>query len=147
MKGFLPIVTGFLLVGLVVVAIFMGSAQLKANNDDAQGIEDIPGVSETSDELTTTLEGAYGSMNSSEDLVTQSPATETDATLFPDAIVGVWVTMKTIPIATYNVLAAFLKSSGIGSPALFVFFSVIGSIIIVTVILYAWKVIRVGEPE
>ena len=148
MRGFSGLLIGLLVTGLFIMALLIGGTQLSTNIDGSQSIANQPQIAKLTANLTTQLNAAYGTANDTETAVSKSKTTITQGTVFLDAMAGVWTTMKIIPIAVYNAANLFISTTLLsGSPMYLVIGGVVGAILIFLFVLYAWKVIRTGDPE
>lgn len=148
MKGFSGLLVGLLVTGLFMMALLIGGAQMATNISGSQSINTQPQIAKLTANLTTQLDSAYGTANATEEAVSKSKTTITQGTVFLDAMAGVWTTMKVVPIAVYNAVSLFLNTTLLsGNPMYLIIGGVISAILIFMFVLYAWKVIRTGDPE
>lgn len=145
MVGFKHFVIGMLLVGLFAYALINAGILLGYYND-GNSIADSLVLSSFKANISTQLENSYSTANSTEASFGDSPISLTQI-IFVDALGGLWKTLKTIPTTIFNLLTGIVGSTILPSSEFFILYSVIGAIIIITIIFGVWKLISTGDAE
>ena len=139
-KGF---IIGMLLVGLFAFAL-ISSGIIIGDKNNGQSIGDIPTISKFRTDIQVNLSEAYNTANSSETSFGSSPISLTSI-VFVDALGGIWKTLKSIPLAIWNLIMSLVSGSIAPASEYGVVFGVIGAIIIITIIFGVWKMISTGD--
>lgn len=146
MRGFFGILAGLLLVGVIFLSLIVGGSFM-AQQNGGQSISSIPVINVSANDLTTQLSKEYQTANNTNDVMTKSPISITNYAFVIDAVGGIWTTLKVIPAATYNIIATFVGQALLGNTLSTIFLGVIGSILLIAIFLFAWKMLRTGDPQ
>ena len=132
----------FSLIGIFVFSMLSFGITLQSDNGVTDPITNNPVINSTFNRLETNL-SSYGSQTQAQRANFESEIPERGfGTLIIFSIVSVGQKFTAIIITTYNILIV-LPASILGiSP---VIISVLGSILIVTLLLLVWRVIRAGS--
>lgn len=132
----------FALIGIFVFSMLSFGITLQLNNGVTDPITNNPVINSTFNRLESNL-SSYGSQTQAQRASFESEIPERGfGTLIIFSIVSVGQKFTAIIITTYNILIV-LPASILGiSP---VVISVLGSILIVTLLLLVWRVIRAGS--
>jgi hypothetical protein len=144
--GFKGLIIGLLLVGLFAISMINGGIILAQLNNANNSIADHPALNLFASNLNQSLEGAYENANSSQEAISSSPITLTTGFPVFDAISGIWKTLIVIPMTLYNLIVNFVLSTFL-SPTEAIVLSVIGAVIIITVIFGVWKLVATGQSN
>jgi hypothetical protein len=144
---FRPIMIIILLFSLFVISFINFGILLTTSNNVNSSIlfdSDIRGFA---NDINETLITVYADANDTETSFTNSPVTLTSSSggVIIDAISGVWKTIKRAPVVLYNLLADLIFSKIFGDNSYAIIIVVISSIVIFTIILAVWKLIRQGD--
>jgi hypothetical protein len=145
MVKFLPIIFGFLILGLFAIALISGGIRLAAVNNAPQSIGDDAALQSYAGSLNSSLGQAYTAANDAEKAINQSAITLTTGFPALDAVFGIWKTIKTVPITIYNLTIGLLFGRLLGSDSYAIVLGVLSSILIIGIIYAVYKVITTGE--
>lgn len=145
MVNFRPILVALLILGLFGVAIITAGIQIASVNGANQSIGDDVSLAVYASSLNESLEDAYDSSIAANAAVSNSSITLTSALPFIDAIGGIWKTLKTAPIAIWNLTFGVVFQNILGGNSYAIVIGVLGAILLMTIVFAVWKLISSGE--
>lgn len=145
MVEFRPLLVSFILIGLFAVAMINIVYYMQLDNGASQTILDDPTLSNyrqaVIDNMSTTYTNAVAAGNST----SSSSVTFTYGSPFLDAINGVWKTVKSAPIAIYELSIGLGQKYLFSGPEAVIITTVIAAILTITIIFAVWKMISTGD--
>lgn len=145
MANFRPILVALLVLGLFGVAIITAGIRLASVNGANQSIGDDLSLAAYSSSLNQSLKDAYDSSVAANAAVSNSSITLTSTLPFIDAIGGIWKTLKSAPIAIWNLTFGIVFQNILGDNSYAIVIGVIGAILLMTIVFAVWKLISSGE--
>lgn len=150
MVEFRPLLISFILLGIFSVALINIIYFVQIDNGADETIMDSKyGLNIYKENITTSINKGYNDISDADNSTSGSPITLSSGSPFLDAISGVWKTVKTAPITVYKLTLGlayeklFYNSEGRTEGILIL--TAIVSIITLTIIFAAWKMIATGD--
>ena len=134
--------TSWLLMGLLVVSMIGFVVSIQIANGVTDNLLTDPVINKTFVDLTDTLESSSATANSSKSSFEDDQPDKGFGSLIIFAILGVGQTITSMVLGVYNILFV-LPAVKLGIPK--VVLNVFSSILLVSLILGAWRVYRAGD--
>lgn len=145
MAEFRPLIVSFILVGLFAIAMINVIYFAQLDNGATTTILDDPTISSYKESITSNITETYTDSKAADNSTSSSGVSYTFGSPFLDAINGVWKTIKSAPIAIYQL------TIGVGQKFLFsgtealIITTAIAAIMTITIIFAVWKMISTGD--
>jgi len=146
MAGFRGWIVALLLTGLFAYVLILGGSELIVQNG-GQSLESDSGLASYISSINKTLSENANSAKDVDDAFSNSTITTTTSIPYVDSIGGVWKTMRKYPAVIYDVTLGLVFSKLLSDTQKTLVVSTLMSIMIITVVLFAWKLIATGESE
>lgn len=146
MAGLKPVFIGLILTGLFAFALISSGVYLASSNHANRSIIDDQALSSFKTVLESNLSQASTNANSSLESIGNSPISAVLGSTIFDSISGVWKTLKTVPVAVYNLIAGQLKQRIFGDDYGIVL-GILSTILMVVIIFGVIKLVTQGQDE
>jgi hypothetical protein len=101
-EGFKTYLISLLLVGLFAIALINAGIMISDQNDMVGSIGDDSSLSDYKTSIEGSLDNATSSSTSADAVLGNSSISTNTATPFVDSIVGIWKSVKSAPVAVWN---------------------------------------------
>lgn len=148
--GFKSTLISLILAGVVIFAIFSFGIQTGISNNAEINLLNNSKVSSSYSNLSSNLGDVQGSyQNQSANFAGTQPESNGDSILIV-SIAGIWSVLQGIPILIYQSTVGLVFTvlfGGDSSSGFAIVIGSVGAILILIITLYAWKLIRTGDPD
>lgn len=146
MEGIKSTITSLILIGLFAVALIAFAIRYETVNDSSVKIQDDPAIATFKNSLDEQLDAFTDDVNDSDTSFRQSTPEAIGDSILVLSVASIWKTLVTVPKEVYQLTAGLLFDKIFGDAGFYIFFTTIGVLLTVTIIFYAWRFIKSGEP-
>lgn len=145
MVEFRPMIVSFILIGLFSIAVINILFFMQSNNGADETILDDDSLSDYKTSITGNISKTYSDSSAADNSTSSSTVSFTFGSPFLDAINGVWKTIKSAPIAIYQLTIGLGQKYLFGGTEALIITTAIAAILTITIIFAVWKMIATGE--
>lgn len=145
MAEFRPLLVSFILIGLFAVALINVVYYMQLDNGASETILDDTTLSNYKNSVVENISNTYTNAEAAGNSTSSSQVTFSYGSPFLDSINGVWKTIKSAPIAIYELTIGLGQTYLFSGPEAIIITTVIAAILTITIIFAVWKMISTGE--
>lgn len=149
-QGYKGMMVAFLLAGLFMVSMINFAVLFQEENGANTTILSNQLINDSYNNLNTQLGGAQSQYRNQSDIFAETEPQENQESLLVVSIAGAWNVFSSIPVAVYDLTVGLLFDSLLGNDSnngFGILLGTFGAIITLSIVLYAWKLIRTGDPD
>lgn len=140
----LPIISSIVIAGLIIFLFLTFAVKTSVTQGNGRALDD-PVLLSLKNDINETLGDFYDTANTSEKSLSNSETTLSGGYIIFNSITSIWKTMTITPKAVYNIVQDSLISKLGVSPEILIVFGVLSGLLILLIIVAAWRFVSTGD--